>query len=339
MYVRPYLLALLLIFSFSKASAQETKQQRMAALLSKEAASGQFSGSVLIAKGNEILFQDAYGFADKSTNTLNKTSTQFSLASLGKLFTMVAIMKLVDEGKLSLDDKLTNFVTGFADERAKEITIQHLLSHRAGWQHYWNHPDYLQNRHKVDSIADYTRFIKNMPLDFKPGTRNQYSNIGFVLLGAVIEKVTGDNYYNHIHQTIFKPLGMFGADYAPYLSLGPNYARHGADGTNTSLLEMTAARGTADGGGYATTADLSALGQTLFRGTLLSENSKALVVSGFRSNELQADWRTRFAGGFPGVSTILGYLSKEDLTIIILSNGLNNPALDLMNKLASIMEN
>lgn len=308
-------------------------QQRLRQYLDESEKQG-LSGSVLIAQNGRVLFEGAYGYANRKKKIENKVSTHFSLASMGKLFTMVAVMKLVEEGRLSMDDKLSGFVKGFSDKRAGDITIFQLLSHRSGWQHYWDHPDYLANRDSFDSIADYMGVIKTLPLSFDPGSQEQYSNIGFIVLGAVIEKVSGKDYYTFMDEYLFTPLGMEDTDYPEFRNLPPNYALLG--GGDEFPLNTAAARGASDGGGYSTVQDIYRIFNALVHDNYLNEQHLTYITTLFRASERSENWRVRIAGGFPGVNTTACYQAKDGLLVIVLTN--NDPplAMDMAEKLFEI---
>ncbi|MCE7993610.1 MAG: beta-lactamase family protein [Roseivirga sp.] len=337
MNVSGYLLTAVLCFLSAGLSAQDgsTKTAKISSYLDQQSKQG-LSGSVLVAADKQVLFEGAYGYQDRANAIKNQTNTRYTIASMGKLFTMVGVLKLIEEGKLSLNDQLDQYLSGFLDKRAHNITIEQLLAHRAGWQHYWNFPEFLNNRLATDSIADYMRFIKKTRLDFNPGSRNQYSNIGYIVLGAVIEKVTGEDYYEYINRTIFQPLSMNGTDYANYLNLPEGYALHGGGGTDA--LERVAARGAADGGGYSTTQDMYKLTKALVYDHWLSEDHLTLVSNLFRSDQRRKDWGLRIAGGFMGVSTVMLYDSEADVTVIVLTNGNVPSAMEVGQKITGILK-
>lgn len=301
-----------------QSSGQSIKENRISQFLDQEAKAG-FTGAVLVAMEGQVLFEGAYGFADKQEGIANTVNTHFSLASLGKIFTMAAILRLIDQDRLKLEDKLIDYVKGFEDPRAEKITILDLLTHEAGWQHYWDHPEYLSARHETDSIADYMRFIKRMPLDFEPGSTRMYSNIGYIVLGAVIESVTGEDYYQHLKMSLFDPLDLKDTDFAYYKSLDTGYALHGGRG-DYRYLQSAAARGASDGGGYSTIHDLYKFIQALENGSLLSENSLGRITSMFERSKPRNNWNLGLAGGFPGISTMLLHESEADATVIVLCN-------------------
>ena len=172
-----------------------------------------FSGAIVIARDGKPVFAQGYAYADREKKIPNTPDTPFLLGSMNKLFTGLAIGQLVEQGKLSYDDPLSKFLTDFPDaESAKKIKIKHLLSHTAGL---------VREGSPLDSSAiDHPTTIKGMietlerkPLMFEPGTKHSYSNIGFVLLGRVIEVATGQDYYEYIQKNVFAPAGATTASF------------------------------------------------------------------------------------------------------------------------------
>lgn len=184
----------------------------------KESADGYgFSGSVLIAKNGKILLNKAYGMANYKNKIKNTTDTRFLIASLTKAFTATAIMQLAENGKLKLTDTLDKYIPDYP--RGKEITIKELLTHSAGIYDYLNDLTDVKSQEHV-LCSNYTpsgliSLFKNKPLKFKPGSEFSYSNSGYVLLGYIIEKVSGKNYGDYIKENIFNKAGMTTACYAP----------------------------------------------------------------------------------------------------------------------------
>jgi hypothetical protein len=164
----------------------------------KLAQRGSFSGTVLLAKNNDILFSAAYGFASRRYDVKNNLETKFQIGSMNKMFTSVAILQLIEAGKVSLDDPLTKFIDksilGKGD--FSKIKIRHLLSHTSG---IGNISGYDEIQNKVRSLKDIQHLYSSIDATFEPGTEWRYSNTGMVLLGQVIENVTGENYYDYIN--------------------------------------------------------------------------------------------------------------------------------------------
>src|SRR5262249_55537043 len=183
------------------------------AFVSKLAGADVFSGAVLFAKDGRVIYKKAFGTANKDFNAPNRVDTKFNLGSMNKMFTSVAIAQLVERGKLSFDDPLSKFLPDFpSKEAAEKIKIKHLLSHTAGLGSYFNNKFMESSRARFRTVNDFMELAKEEKLQFEPGSKWSYSNTGMLVLGAVIEKATGQNYYDYIRENIYKPAGMINSD-------------------------------------------------------------------------------------------------------------------------------
>lgn len=252
-------------------------------------AEARFSGAVLLAKDGKPLFQEAYGFANQAFNAKNNVDTKFNLASIGKLFTSVAIMQLIEEGRISIDDTLIEVMPDYPNKAdAEKITIRHLLMHQSGLGGIGN-PDDL-NHSKLHTLRDYLPIIVEQPLKFKPGQGKFYSNAGYLVLGLVIESITGQDYYDYVREHIFNPAGMKDTGYfsmyddVPNLALG--YTRlpiggHPALVGNAPPRPVPfRSRGTSGGGVYSTLGDMLQFSEALRNNKILKKDSFELMVNG-----------------------------------------------------------
>ncbi len=176
-----------------------------------------FSGVVLVAKDSKPIANRAYGLANKSSNLPNRIDTKFSLASVSKMFTGVAVTQLAQQGKLSFDDPIGKFLPDYPNKQvAGKVTIHHLLTHTSGMGDYMDIEEFFTARQlaggRFKSLDDYFPFFAIDSLSFEPGKEFQYSNSGFIVLGAIIEKVSGQNYFDYVTEHIFKPSGMYKTD-------------------------------------------------------------------------------------------------------------------------------
>jgi CubicO group peptidase (beta-lactamase class C family) len=183
-----------------------------------------FSGVVLVAKDGKVLLGKAYGLADRDKGVPNKPDTKFNLGSVGKTFTGVAIAQLAQEVKLSFDDPVGKYVSGLPADIAGKVTIEHLLTHTSGLGDFMT-PEYHANKDNVRTIPEFMQYAAGQPLRFKPGTAHLYSNAGYVLLGAVIESVSGKSYYDYVRERVFEPAGMKDTDFYEKDADTPNLAR------------------------------------------------------------------------------------------------------------------
>jgi CubicO group peptidase (beta-lactamase class C family) len=224
-----------------KTQQNEKRWDEFSDYMDKITAEELFSGVALIAKGDSPLFEKAFGMADKSQNIFNNIDTKFNLGSISKTFTSVAIAQLVEQKKLSFDDVIKKYIDDFPDEIANKITIEQLLTHTSGLGNIFT-PAYLENKDEVETIEEFMFYVVNQPLLFEPGTQHQYSNAGFIVLGYIIEKVSGENYYDYIRKHITKPLGMNDTDFYKKNEYVPNLA-HGYTMMNAGSPQMTPSDG------------------------------------------------------------------------------------------------
>lgn len=299
--------------------------------LKRRADEGAFSGVVLVQSGNEIQFLGAYGWAEKRSRTANAIDTRFNLGSLNKMFTSVAVLRLFESGDLVLDASINRYLEGFPPEVGERVTVRHLLQHRSGWEHYWDHPEYLARRGELRTVSDYLAFIQKIPLAFEPGSEERYSNVGYEVLGGIVEAVSGRSYYDFIQEHVLDRAGMTGSGCFErdrgLANVAIGYTMETSDGSsdgvereNTSLM---AVRGTPAGGCYATAGDMRRFYDALLRDRLLESNTTNLLLNRFDPPTTGMDRRTGqigLAGGGPGVSAAVELdLATGDL-VIVLSN-------------------
>ena len=299
----------------------------------------QFSGVVLIAKDGGIVFENAYGYASKRFKVKNKIDTKFNIGSISKHLTGIAVLQLVEKGLLGLDDPVGKFLDGFPKEIAEKVTVKQLVSMSSGWGDYWDNEYYNEHQYKMRKVSDYMKFIKNIPLDFEPGTNFQHSNIGFEVAGAIIEKVSGENYYDYIRKNIYEPAGMLNSDSydidGPVENLATGYTNENPfDSLKTgfkwtNIYTRLPARGTPTGGSFSTVGDLLKLDQAQRNYKLLSQDYTNHLLNLFQGNIgdqfMGKKGIVHIVGGAEGVGAVLGLdMMDEDMskgyTIIILSN-------------------
>ena len=223
------------------------------ALMNKLAAADAFSGTLLVARDGKPLLRIAHGLASKAYNIPNRLDTKLNIASVGKMFTAIAIAQLAEQGKLSFTDTVGKHLPDYPNkEVAQKVTIHHLLTHSSGLGDTYS-AKYICRKSVLHQVSDWLAlFVDNpKPLAFEPGARWQYSNQGFVLLGAIIEKVSGENFYEYVRKHIFQPAGMVNTDYyeadhdTPNLAMGytnfedlgdDNYQFHLGERRNTRSI-------------------------------------------------------------------------------------------------------
>jgi len=318
-----------------------------------------FSGSVLVAKDGQPFFKKAYGQASKDCGLANRVDTKFNLGSMNKMFTAVAIGQLIEKGKLHLDDAVSSFLgpDWLKPEFAKKVQIRHLLSHTSGLGSYFNEKFVKSSRLLFRKVDDYKPLLADEKLAFEPGTRWQYSNTGFLLLGAVIEKVTGQTYFDYVRENIYKPAGMINTDsyemdqVVPNLAIG--YAKvfkdDGGYNFRNNLFDHVVKGGPA-GGGFSTAEDLMNFSAALRSYKLLTRELTELLMSpkpeinspnygyGF---SIETDKKlgriAGHSGGFTGISSDLDMYLDKGYTVVVMSNygGASNDPVQKIRELLS----
>ncbi len=290
---------------------------------------GRFSGTVLVAKDGDIVYAKAFGEANKDHGVANVLETRFNIGSIGKTITGVAIMQLVESGKVALDAPVASYLEDFPHGDA--ITIHHLLSHTSGLANYMGHPDYRAKMARIRSVDDALPLIYDQELRFDPpGERFAYSNSGIVLLGAVIEKISGEPYRDYIRTQVLAPAGMHdtGLNYwdevVEHRAMG--YTRHYSGTFSSTIFQVPPAL--PDGGIETTVLDLLKFDRALLGGTLLSDASKQKMytpnLEGYAYCWMVEDRGGRrsvgHGGGAPGVSASFRRYLDDGVTIVVLSN-------------------
>jgi CubicO group peptidase (beta-lactamase class C family) len=248
------------------------------------AARDDFAGSLIIARRGETLVARSWGLADPAARTPMTLDTPMFLASAGKMFTGVAVLQLVDAGKIDLDVPLGNYLTDYPNAEMARVTIRQLLTHRGGTGDIGilGRGDGA-NRARVRTIADIVRLNGARAPDFPPGTKEDYSNYGFILLGAVIEKVTGRSYRDYVARRIFKPAGITNSgfpdrDHLQGVAVGYT-SFFGAEPKLVANLDVLPWRGTPAGGGVASPNDMRRFFDALSAGKLLSPAMLTLATT------------------------------------------------------------
>jgi len=288
----------------------------------------QFMGSVLVARGNEVILDKGYGSANLEWNVPNSPTTKFRLGSITKQFTAACILLLEERGKLSVNDPVKKYMPD-APVAWDKITIFHLLTHTSGIPNFTGFPDYRSTEPFRATPAQLVARFRDQPLDFEPGEKMSYSNSGYVLLGYLIEKITGESYTRFVQENIFTPLGMKDSGYDSNSAIIPNraagYSPSPTGIVNASYIDMTVPF--AAGGLYSTTEDLLRWEQALFGGKLLSAASLEKMTTPFKNDyafglvvQTNGTKVIHHEGGIEGFNTDLEYFPKGQRTVIVLAN-------------------
>lgn len=249
-----------------------------------------FSGVLSIRKHGEPLFVRAFGLADRSAGIANTPDTRFGIASGGKTFTAAAICQLVDRRKLAFDARLKDVLDIDFPYFDPQVSVHHLLTHTSGIPDYFDEEvddDYaalwtFQPNYRFRCAADFLPMFRCKEMKFAPGARWAYSNAGYLVLGLVIEKVTGQNFCRYVEENIFTPAGMADTGYYPLDRLPPGtacgYIEDEGGGWHTNIYSIPIV-GQADGGSFTTAADIEKFWQALLAGRLMSQATREIMFT------------------------------------------------------------
>jgi len=288
-----------------------------------------FMGTVLVARGTDVILNKGYGSANLEWDIPNTPTTKFRLGSITKQFTAASILLLEERGKLKLEDPIKKYVPE-APAAWDSITIFNLLTHSSGIPNFTSLPDYNSLKLRDTPVAKTVATVRDKPLDFVPGEKMSYSNSGYLVLGDVIERITGASYEKFVKDNIFTPLGMKDSGYDSNTAVIPRraagYMPSPTGPVNAGFVHMSIPHGA--GALYSTTEDLLRWEQGLFGGKLLSAASLAKMTTPFKSDyALGVVVRTangrkvvQHGGGIDGFNTYLAYYPDNKLTVAVLAN-------------------
>lgn len=290
--------------------------------------------TVLIAKDDKIIYRKAFGMANLELKVKMKPENVFQLASITKQFTSVAILMLMEQGKLSLKDPLSKYIADFP--RGNEITLHHLLNHTSGIKSYTNLPAFRTKTRLDMSPEEIISFFKNLPLEFNPNEKYEYSNSGYFLLGYIIEKLSGMSYEEFIQKNIFEKLGMKNSYYANAYKIIPNRANgyQFYEGNYENAEYMSTTIPYAAGSLMSTIDDMFLWNSAIHKNILISEKSKRMAFTnntltngkynnygyGWAINEIAEITTIEHAGGINGFTTSGIYIPEKNIYSIVLTN-------------------
>lgn len=303
--------------------------------LLRSAAEARFSGAVLTAVGDEVVFSQGYGRADRDAAINNTPTTSFRVASLGKMFTAVAVLQLQAEGHIRLDAPLATYLPGrLSLALGKTVTLEQVLTHTGGAGEVFGR-EFVEHREELREVGDYLELFEDRAPEFAPGTQFRYSNFGYILLGAVIEAVSARPYRDYVREYVFEPAGMDGSGFPieaaemPGVAIGYRRTPAGLE-PDTATLPV---RGTPAGGAVSTVMDLFRFARALQQGRLLDADAVQRMTAG----RVEFGPDLRYACGFvewmengtrsygnlgsaPGMSGALRIAAQGDWTVAVLSN-------------------
>jgi D-alanyl-D-alanine carboxypeptidase len=302
---------------------------------------GQYSGSVLVARGDAVEFSGAYGLADRAKNTPNTIETRFNLGSINKTFTALAVAQLIERQRLSLQDTIATHIRDYPNtSAAAKITVAHLISHRSGVATLMR-PDF-----GAATVAEMVRAVGQEPQVFEPGERQAYSNGGYIVLGRIVEVVSGQRYTDYVAEHIYRPAGMTNSGFldapGPAVALGyfavdaegrplmGMQGRPGGPGGAPAGFNASPVRlGNPAGGGYSTVSDMFRFARALKNGRLLNARMTDYVMNGSFKEQFgfalreQVVGSHRFignGGGASGVNAEFRFEPAGDYTVVVLAN-------------------
>jgi D-alanyl-D-alanine carboxypeptidase len=310
--------------------------------LDKDSAADKFAGAVIVAKDGKVIFKGAYGMADREKKIPNTLETRFRIGSMNKMFTATSILQLVQAGKIALTDPVGKYIADYPNkEFVSKVTIQQLLTHTGGTGDIFG-PEFEAHRKELKTLQDYVNLYGKRGLEFEPGSRWEYSNYGFLLLGVVVERVSGKSYYDYVNENVYGPAGMAASGSLTEEQMVANrsigYTHFGGGGLqpNTDTLPY---RGTSAGGGYSTVEDLLRFATAVTNHKVLDAKNTELLTTGkvntargvkyafgFMDDDTDGTMRHfGHGGGAPGMNGDLEIYPQSGYVIAVLSN-LDPPA-------------
>lgn len=290
--------------------------------------------SVLIAKDNKVIYRKAFGMSNLELKVKMEPENVLQLASITKQFTSVSILILMEQGKLSLQDPLSKYIADFP--RGNEITLHHLLNHTSGIKSYTNLPEFRAKTRLDMTPEEIISSFKNLPLEFNPNEKYDYSNSGYVLLGYIIEKLSGKSYEDFIQKNIFDKLGMKNSYYANTYKIIPNkangYQLYEGNYENAEYMSPTIPY--AAGSLLSTVDDMFLWHKAIHQNTLISEKTKQMAFTnhtltngkhsnygyGWFLNEIAGTTTLEHSGGINGFTTSGIYIPEGNIYSIVLTN-------------------
>ena len=307
-------------------------------VLHEAAAADRFSGTVLIEKNGQVLFSSAYGLADRERGIPNTLQTRFRIGSMNKMFTAVAVLQLAEAYKVDVTAPVGGYLIGYPNrDVAAKVTIHHLLTHTGGTGDIFG-PEFQAHRLELRTLDDYVRLYGDRGPEFEPGSRFQYSNYGYVLLGFLIEKISGKTYYDYVQAHVYQPARMTATgsqpEDQPLPDLSVGYMKPPGTAEPAPNTETLPYRGTSAGGGYSTAGDLARFARALTGHRLLRPDSTRQLITGkvelgpgasyaygFEDRrDRQGNGSVGHSGGAAGMNGDLRIYPKSGYITVVLAN-------------------
>lgn len=302
----------------------------------EDADAGRFAGAVLVARDGKPILDQAYGLADRERKVPNTSKTRFRIGSMNKMFTAVSTLQLAQAGKLDVNDPMGKYLNDYPNKDvASKVTVHELLTHTGGTGDIFG-PEFEAHRLELRTLQDYIKLYGSRAPLFEPGSRWEYSNYGFILLGAIIEKVSGQSYYDYVREHIYIPAGMTSTGSEPEDQAGTDrsvgYTKMDAGSEWKPNSDTLPYRGTSAGGGYSTVEDLLKFANALQQHKLLNAYYTELLTTGkvdargaryaygFEDRTINGIRCFGHGGGAPGMNGDLKICPGPDYVVAVLAN-------------------
>ena len=340
-FLKSLLLVLFTTTLFISNSSAQSKADKMEELMTLYSGYGQFNGSVLVSENGKVIFKNGFGMANMEWDIPNATNTKHRLGSITKQFTAMLILQLVEAEKLNLNAPISTYLPEYPKTTGEKITIHHLLTHSSGIPNYTSFPKFFEDKSRNPyTPSQFIQEFQDMELEFQPGEKFAYSNSGYFLLGAIIEKVTGKTYEENLKEKIFDPLNMKDSGFDHHEKILKNratgYDKRGDSYTNAPFLDMSIPY--AAGSLYSTVEDLYLWDQALENNKLLSKKSTDLMFRGqikdgngsygygWGVNKMLVDPKNDsllvigHGGGINGFNTLITRIPADQNLVVLLNN-------------------
>lgn len=337
--------AALALIAFAACSRGAEATARMEEVVQRHVAANQFTGAVLVAQRGAALFDRAYGLANREWDIANTPATHFRIGSITKQFTAVAILLLEERGSLKLTDPVSAHLPD-APAAWSDLTLHHLLTHTSGIPNVTNDPEFLLWKNSPATVRQMVARFRDLPLDFRAGTRHSYSNSNYLVLGLLVEKLAEQRFGDFLRENVLDPLGLKDSGLDSNQRILPRrangYVRRGAEWFNAPYSDMSVPH--AAGAMYSTTHDLWHWAEAVFHDKLLTPASRAKLLTvdqadyalGVRVTVSHGRKTIDHGGSIAGFSSFLAHYPDDGLTVVVLSNLNTRSTAKLASQLAAI---
>jgi CubicO group peptidase (beta-lactamase class C family) len=357
--VKIILLVVIFLITTASNAFGQSKTEKINELMNLNNQYGLFNGSVLVVENGSVIYNKGIGLANMEWNIPNQPNTKHRLGSITKQFTSMLILQLVEQGKISLEAKISDYLPNYPEETGKQITIHHLLTHSSGIPEFLAIPNFMKEKSRVSySPTEFMSLFAGLPLQFIPGKKFSYSNSGYFLLGVIIEKVTGKSYEQVLNDNIFKPLKMNNTGFDHHSTVLKNrasgYLKIGKIYQNADFGDMSIPYSA--GSMYSTTEDLYLWDKALYANLLLSKKTKKLLFKpyvpawggyygyGWHILDKSVGKETTIkvishTGGINGFTTLISRMPDQKNLITLLNNVEHTDLTDIGLSISNILYN